>query len=199
MIYLSGVYRKDLPSTPCVGLMLQPRSGLERRIHERAWAADNGCFSGAWCEAVWRRWLDALPPGALFATVPDVVTDWRSTLERFDRFDVAPHPTAIVLQDGATTHEVPWARVDAVFVGGSTAWKLSDHALDIVRAAKRRDRWAHMGRVNSLRRLLLADSWGCDSVDGTFLDSPAPTAVGAWRDGSPNCATTVPRTDGGAS
>jgi hypothetical protein len=26
-----------------------------------------------------------------------------------------------------------------------------------------------MGRVNSLRRMVIAQSWGCDSVDGTFL------------------------------
>ena len=29
--------------------------------------------------------------------------------------------------------------------------------------------WVHMGRVNSARRLKIADEFGCDSADGNFL------------------------------
>lgn len=31
------------------------------------------------------------------------------------------------------------------------------------------DRWVHMGRVNSKKRLDTARAMGCDSVDGTYL------------------------------
>ncbi len=58
---------------------------------------------------------------------------------------------------------------DALFLGGDTEWKLSDHARAIAGEAKRRGLWVHMGRVNSLRRIEIAVDFGCDSVDGNFL------------------------------
>ena len=76
---------------------------------------------------------------------------------------------ALVLQDGATPETVPWQEIDAVFTGGSTAWKLSEDAYRLGAEAKHRGLWAHMGRVNSLRRLRAADVAGYDSADGTFL------------------------------
>ena len=76
---------------------------------------------------------------------------------------------ALVLQDGATPETVPWREIDAVFTGGSTAWKLSEDAYRLIAEAKHRELWAHMGRVNSLRRLRAADVAGYDSADGTFL------------------------------
>lgn len=39
----------------------------------------------------------------------------------------------------------------------------------IARHAKGQGLWVHMGRVNSARRLRIAESWGVDSCDGTFL------------------------------
>jgi hypothetical protein len=107
----------------------------------------------------------------LFVTVPDVVGDWAATLRRWDEFpkDDWPVPLAIVLQDGATVDTVPWDAIGAVFVGGTTEWKLGSEARSIVAEANHRRVWAHMGRVNSLRRLRYATWIGCDSVDGTFL------------------------------
>lgn len=48
-------------------------------------------------------------------------------------------------------------------------WKLSETARALSREAKARGKWLHMGRVNSLKRLRIAMSFGCDSVDGTLL------------------------------
>jgi len=39
----------------------------------------------------------------------------------------------------------------------------------LIAEAKRRGKWAHMGRVNGRSRLLAAVGAGCDSVDGTYL------------------------------
>ena len=40
---------------------------------------------------------------------------------------------------------------------------------DLVAEAKERGKWAHMGRVNSMRRYDYARGIGCDSADGTYL------------------------------
>lgn len=62
-----------------------------------------------------------------------------------------------------------WREIDAVFVGGTTSWKLSQHAEKVCFEARRRGKWVHMGRVNSLRRMQIAADFGCQSVDGTYL------------------------------
>jgi hypothetical protein len=137
--------------------------------------ADNGCYGkGFPGEAVWLDWLADLEPGpVLFAVAPDVVGDAAATLARS-----APWlgvirqlglPAAFVAQDGLEHHAIPWADFDALFIGGSTAWKLGAHAQRIAAAAKARGHWLHMGRVNSERRLRYARHIGCDSVDGTYL------------------------------
>ena len=80
-------------------------------------------------------------------------------------------PVALVAQDGL--EDLPrwlgrtWHRLDALFIGGSTEWKLGPAAAGIVRDAKQRGLWIHMGRVNTARRTRYAKSIGCDSVDGT--------------------------------
>jgi len=67
---------------------------------------------------------------------------------------------------------------------GSTA-RPAAAARELVREAKRRGKWVHMGRVNSLKRLQYATSIGCDSADGTYLvkapDGNLPTLL-AWLD-----------------
>ena len=133
---------------------------------------DNGCFTRpeAFTVEKYRR-LAAAYPRSIFATVPDVVGDWTSTLERWRSFPKHdwPVPLAIVLQDGATVSTVPWGEIGAVFVGGTTEWKLGYDARSIVAEANKQQTWAHMGRVNSRQRLRYAEWIGCDSADGTFL------------------------------
>lgn len=140
------------------------------------WCADNGAFSDAFDPERWFRFLQANADRAstcLFVALPDVVGDWRATLARaapwFGPVRRLGYRVAIVLQDGATPRSVPWRRVDAVFIGGSTDWKLGPEVRAIVAEAKRRGRWVHMGRVNSERRLRYAKLIGCDSADGTYL------------------------------
>lgn len=77
-------------------------------------------------------------------------------------------PCALVLQDGQDAAGVDWELVDAVFVGGSTEFKLGEEAARWCRAAKARGKWVHWGRVNSRKRMAHCIGTGAaDSCDGT--------------------------------
>jgi hypothetical protein len=78
-------------------------------------------------------------------------------------------PVALVGQDGMEECDIDYwfGMCDAFFVGGSTAWKLSLAAADLIAEAKARGKWVHMGRVNSRKRAKVACDLGCDSIDGS--------------------------------
>lgn len=174
MIYLSGVVRDGVQELGA-GFMVTPAMG--NRIPEGAtWAADTGCFRNPESFDLGRylTWLgkrDATK--CLFATAPDVVGDHALTLERslpvLPLIREAGYRAAFVAQDGADEETVPWDECDALFIGGTTEWKLSEAAYALVAAAKRRGKWAHVGRVNSLQRLRAFAAAGADSADGTYL------------------------------
>ena len=110
----------------------------------------------------------------LFAAAPDVLGDAAATLDRSCRwFDLIRYviglPVALVAQDGLEHLPVPWDQIDALFIGGSTQWKLGPAAAALVAEANARNKWTHMGRVNTRQRLRYADYIGCDSADGTGL------------------------------
>jgi hypothetical protein len=136
------------------------------------WAGDNGAYSGL-DEAAFRRMLRRITgvPGCLFVAAPDVVADAGATLAQFPRWAAlirsCGQPVALVGQDGAEDLPIPWESFDCWFVGGSTRWKLSQASADLCREAKRRGKHAHVGRVNSLRRLRAALDMGADTVDGS--------------------------------
>lgn len=167
-------------SGPGFGRLLSPRHFA--RIADTAaagipWAADNDCYQGLDPHA-YRAMLTACRdlPGCLFVVVPDVVADWRATRRMWRRWRgaVADLPAAYVAQDGQPAGSVPWADMAALFVGGSTEYKLSAAAADLVREARSRELWTHMGRVNSRRRFTYARQIGINSVDGT--------SYSRWRD-----------------
>ncbi|MFF9040515.1 hypothetical protein ACF090_34190 [Streptomyces sp. NPDC014892] len=64
---------------------------------------------------------------------------------------------------------LPWDAFDVLFLAGSTEWKLGAVAERLAREAKARGKGVHMGRVNSRTRLGIAEWFGCDSADGTYL------------------------------
>lgn len=136
--------------------------------------------------ARWLTWLSDLDPsGCLFATLPDVVGDYAATFERscsyVAKVRALGFPVAFVAQDGLEADRYIWrsmlAGADAIFLGGSTEWKLSPAAAELTAEAKARGLWVHMGRVNSYKRLAYASAIGCDSADGTFVGfAPAENA-----------------------
>jgi hypothetical protein len=150
------------------------------------WAADNDAFNG-FDPVAYQRMLDELEgvPGCLFVTCPDMVGDADATFRLFlgwaQRVLRTGQPLGYVAQDGASTAAIPWDALSALFIGGSTEWKLSIEAETLVREAKHRGKWVHMGRVNSARRLKVAKSWGVDSIDGTqlswFTDTELPARI----------------------
>lgn len=163
-----------------LGALLTPLSwkGANEEIAvDFPWVAlDNGCFSKAWEEGRWLKWLDTMQdrkPECLFAVVPDVVSDPEGTAARWKQY--APivrdmgYPLAYVAQDGVQPDDLPWDDFDALFVGGGTEFKLSHSAYALAHEAKTRGKWAHMGRVNSFQRLRAAAAGGYDSADGTYL------------------------------
>lgn len=177
MFYLSGSLQPDLEH-PRLGWMLTPEMG-QMPPHRGWWAADNGCythperFEWARYERWLRRWQAAASARMLFAVIPDVPRDMDATLARFEEYrgrmtDVVPR-VALATQDGMHPEDVPWQDIDALFIGGSTEWKLGQESAALCGVARERGLWVHMGRVNTERRIKAAQSMGCDSVDGTFL------------------------------
>jgi hypothetical protein len=163
----------DMIATPAQGNRLEPVP----------WAADNGCFGDGYPgDDAWFAWLRAhadLAGRCRFAVAPDVFDadrgrgDAAATLARsapwLPRLRELGYPAALVAQDGLEELVAPWDAFDALFIGGSTGWKLGPHAAALTAEAKRRGKWVHMGRVNSYARLRHARDIGCDSADGTFL------------------------------
>lgn len=156
---------------PWLGQLLCPRS--RNRIVLPRWAADNAAFSrfnaSAYMAMVERIAIEPTRP--LFVTVPDVVADAVATMADWRRWVKILRPLglplAFVLQDGVECVGVPWDQCAAVFVGGSTAFKVGPVARAHVEKARHCGVWVHMGRVNTVRRLMYAQQIGCDSVDGS--------------------------------
>ena len=167
----------DTYDLPNVGRLLSPRQysrAADTAESGRPWAADNDAFL-AWDLDRYSMMLERIAglSGCLFVTAPDVVGDNVATDQLWKIWSHVIHqtglPAAYVAQDGARFDRVPWTGIDALFVGGTTDWKMGDDARWIVDEAKQRELWVHMGRVNSWQRLKYAMSIGVDSIDGTSL------------------------------
>ena len=185
MLYLTGAFarhstRQLAQRLPQLGAIVSPESGcrLPALNDYSWWAADNGCFTQGddFNPDAWLAWLsnhEEIQGRCLFAVLPDVVQDARATLERSalwrDALQERGWKRAFVAQDGQESLPVPWEHFECLFVGGSTEWKLSDAPPWLVAEAKRRGKWLHMGRVNSLKRLRLCRHQRYNSVDGTFI------------------------------
>jgi hypothetical protein len=179
--------RRESKDSKHVGGLLTPRAGnLNYYANSKIpWAADNDCFNGL-DETKFVNMLEKLRGTApLFVTAPDVVGDAPATLALFSKWEPVIRsyglPVAFVIQDGQESLCLPWGKLDAIFIGGSTEYKLGPEVRWLIREAKWRNKWVHMGRVNSLSRISYARDIGCDSVDGTgfsmFPDTNLPAAL----------------------
>jgi hypothetical protein len=163
-------------------------------------ACDNGAFT-RFDEAAFARMVRAYYPFApAWIAVPDLVCNsygsiglfsyWTSFFTQLVGIDLAGGDLALalVLQDGMEDRDWDWwfRQAACVFIGGSTAWKLSAAACGLVQEAILRNLWVHMGRVNSIDRLLYAAEIGCHSVDGMswnrFGDTYLPGGIRALMD-----------------
>lgn len=157
-----------------VGQLLTPLTRYKLREPERCWAIDNGAFSRfdqqAFLALLTREYHHRT--NCKFVCAPDVVASAQRTMEVFDlwRPRLSEWPIGFVCQDGQENLPIPWNDITAVFIGGSTNWKLSDHVVRIIRTAKDYfGKWVHVGRVNDPGRFAHFDALGVDSIDGTGL------------------------------
>ncbi|MGQ5288505.1 hypothetical protein ACULN0_03985 [Pectobacterium actinidiae] len=154
-----------------VGQLLTPLTRY--RLRSGLWAIDNGGYSGmdipAFLALLNREQHHC--EECLFVAVPDVVGSARRTLEVFERWkpQLSDWKLALVCQDGQEDLPLPWDDIAAVFIGGSTNWKLSPHVEHIVRAAKALNKWVHIGRINDPCRFKHFEKMGADSCDGTGI------------------------------
>lgn len=182
--YISGVSNTallDVCAEHDIGLLLTPDTAYAGPHYERIvdrypnWAADNGCFNHPersvedmleWLKRQHRK-------DAWFFPAPDVVGDAVKTIARslpvLPRIRELGFKAAFVIQNGIENITIPWDDFDCMFIGGDTEFKLGELAQALTIEAKSRGKWVHMGRVNSYKRLKLANDWGCDSADGTYL------------------------------
>ena len=160
-----------------LGHLLSPRSGNSMDsvlLSGLPWAADNDAYL-AWSETRYMKMLDRIAGHnrCLFVVAPDVLANPVKTRKLFDEWwpiiSDRELPIAYVSQDGEQSSSIPWEFISALFVGGTTQWKLSHASKKLVVEAKRKGKWTHMGRVNHYKRLRTAFGWGIDSVDGTSM------------------------------
>lgn len=144
--------------------------------------ADNDCYN-SFHKARYEKMIEILPrvPSLKYVTVPDVVEDFEKTIKLFDEWYYILKneklPLAFVLQDNMPINYIPFDKIEALFIGGSTEYKLSDEVANIVSIAKNKNKWVHMGRVNSKKRIRYAHSIGCDSFDGTSFSRFSRTYI----------------------
>jgi hypothetical protein len=141
------------------------------------WGCDNDCYTGNFDRDRFLRFLDGLSgyrDTCLFVPAPDVLSNAKATLTLFSEWgkiikDLG-FPVALVAQDGLEDSDVPWQDIDTLFVGGSTDWKLGNAARQLIRQAKARHKWVHVGRVNTRKRLLYCLKEDVDSIDGNGIN-----------------------------
>lgn len=181
MMYLSGCITQTLLADPRpdVGLMIQPGMGNSSLpLQFKPWAADNGRFAqpDRWVAGDWLEWAAGLRryrDRCLFMVAPDFVGNAAATLELslpyLPTIRQLGYPAAFVSQNGATLDMVPWELTDVLFIGGNDEWKFCDASVQLIHEARRRGKWVHNGRVNTLRRMRATAALNVDSADGTYL------------------------------
>lgn len=167
---------------PMFGHLATPRriyvSGIN--ADKKPWGADNDCFGGLTAERehafslMLRKIAEECDTTTLkFVAAPDEVGDAVRTTMLYDSWHLLIHgwglPAALVGQDGLEELEVPWQHMEALFIGGTTTWKVSSAVDDLIEEAKKRGKWVHVGRVNTRKRIQHFFEVGVDSVDGTCL------------------------------
>ncbi len=172
------------------GWLLTPsRTMTESNTAGWRYGIDNECFTRPFDSARYQRAISRIleahgNDACVFATAPDVVCDAPATLKLAEqwlpRLRALGVPAGLVAQDGLKYKDVPWDEIDALFIGGSTEWKLGDEAADLIASAQRQCKWTHIGRVNSVRRAVHFKVFP-DSVDGTAWAKHPAQYARKWR------------------
>jgi hypothetical protein len=125
----------------------------------------------------------------LFVPAPDVPRDAQRTLDEWNRWRprLDPWPVAFVAQDGQEDLDLPdpgqWT---TLFIAGSTDWKVSQAAVNVIRRAQDLGKDIHIGRVNWWRRykhfaqMPGSEGWTCDGTRTRY--DGVKRALNAWLD-----------------
>lgn len=172
MLFVSGA-TATVKKWRRVGELILPGAGNapdSLKLVPGQWAMDNGAYSGfdaAAFVAMLERFYGRM--GCRFVSAPDVVADAHQTLLQWPFWSRVIRGIgfvpALVAQDGLTVPDVPWRELGALFIGGSTEWKLGPQAQTLMAYAKSRGLWVHVGRVNSRERIWHFARFA-DSFDG---------------------------------
>jgi hypothetical protein len=143
-----------------------------------------GIDNGAWRayqtktqfeESAFEHLVDRLGCAADFVILPDIVGGGSDSLafsvSWLPRLRTLKH-LLLPIQDGMNAHDVGMVLRQAprvgLFLGGTTEFKLQQmYAWGMVAHAW--NRWFHVGRVNSIRRVRLCAEAGADSFDGSGI------------------------------
>lgn len=165
--------------------LFTPLNGFRAKDKTARFAIDNGAFSRFDVKAFETRLAKESDRKSLcrFLAVPDVVGSARRTLEVFEYWypRLCQWPLALVAQDGQEDLPIPWELIHAVFIGGTTEWKLGPHAAAIIKAGRATEKWVHVGRVNTPGRFEYFESLGADSIDGTGLSRYSWMREEIWK------------------
>jgi hypothetical protein len=165
--------------------LITPLTGFNRQKEHDEFAIDNGAFAG-FDRTKFLSLLErekAARHLCRFVVVPDVVADARRTEEVFEhwKYQLCGWPLAMAAQDGLERRTIPWANIEAIFIGGTTEWKLGPHAKAVIRAAQAIGKYVHVGRVNTPGRFEYFESLGVDSIDGTGLSRYSHMREKIWK------------------
>lgn len=154
-----------------VGTLLTPLTRRTLHRPDLPWGIDNGAFARfeekGFLSLLQRE--EHRKATCLFVVAPDVVGSARRTLEVFERWKskLTGWPIALAIQDGQQDLDIPWDDIAAVFIGGTTGFKLSADAAHVIKAGKILCKWVHVGRVNTPDRFDYFAGLGANSIDGT--------------------------------
>lgn len=161
-----------------VGQLLTPLTRYRLRDPDLPWGIDNGFFRRPNIKAFMSLLVreEHHKDKCLFVAAPDIVGSAQRTLELFQHFapKLTGWPVALVCQDGQENLPIPWDDIAAVFIGGSTNWKCSEHVEQIIRTAKLLGKHVHAGRVNGPQRWLHFERLEVDTCDGSGIAQYTP-------------------------
>jgi hypothetical protein len=157
--------------------LLTPLTRFNLQYPDARFAVDNGAYarfdSKAFFSLLERE--RERKSQCIFVTVPDVVGSAIRTMELFDYYtgtaikQLKGWPLALAAQDGIENIGIPWKKFSAVFIGGTTEWKMSAHSIAVIKCAKAIGKWVHVGRVNTVERFNFCLKHDVDSIDGTGI------------------------------
>lgn len=159
-------------------------------IHGMLWALDNEAFTLGFDPDRFFDYLSSLEnyrDKNLFVACPDSVGDVKKTIALYKKWRPAfgNWNVAYVAQDGSENYPIP-DDCTTVFIGGSTDWKLSQQAEDVIYRALDAGKEIHIGRVNYKKRydhfssMKGSEGWTCDGTRPRFEGTER--AIIAWAE-----------------